>query len=133
MQLQGHRLGAVGEQVQLDAGVLGGGAREHRAHQARLELLEVAHGGQGGAALRVQGLEVRGAAEEALVVGERLLDLAVLRQDGGALRDAEALGGLALGDEEVTHAVLGHDARRFLRQRAAQVIGARRVSLGFHR
>jgi len=84
-------------------------------------------------ALRVQRLEVRGAAEEALVLGQRALDLTVLRQHGGAVHHPEALGGLALGHQEIADAVLGHEARGFLGQRAPQVLAAGRVSLGFHR
>jgi hypothetical protein len=40
---EGHSLGAVGEQVQVDIGVLRRGTREHRAHQPRLEFLEQLH------------------------------------------------------------------------------------------
>jgi hypothetical protein len=85
------------------------------------------------AALRAQAFDVRFAAEQALVVGERDLDLAVLRQHRRHVGHAEALGGLALGDEEILHAVLGHDARGLLRQCAPQIVAAGRMSPGSHR
>ena len=68
-------------------------------------------------------------AKEALVLGERPLDLAVLWQERRAIDHTETLGSLAFGHEEIADAVFGHDARSFLRQRAPQVVGARRVSL----
>ena len=77
----------------------------------------------------MQRREVRFPAEQPLVLRERLLDLAVLRQERGAIGYPEALGRLALGHQEVADAVLGHDARGFLRQRPAQVVAAGRVSL----
>ena len=83
---------------------------------------------QRSAPLRMQRREVRFAAEQSLVLGERALDLAVLRQQCRAIGDPEALGRLALGDQEIAYAVLGHDARGFLRQRAPDIVAAR-VSL----
>ena len=56
MSFSVDRFGALGEQVQLHVGVLGGGAGEHRADQARLELLQVAHRRQRGTALRLERL-----------------------------------------------------------------------------
>ena len=121
-QLQGHRFGAVREQVQLHLRVLGGRAAQHGTDQARLKLAQVAHGAERRAALSVQRFRVRLAAEQALVFGESDLDFGILRQHGGAVRDAEAFRGFALGREEVADAVLGHDARGFLRQRTPQVL-----------
>ena len=45
-QLERHVLGRIGKQMQLDVGVLGGGAAQHRPHQARLELRQAVHGPQ---------------------------------------------------------------------------------------
>src|SRR5882762_7125297 len=80
-------------------------------------------------ALGVQRLEVRGAAEQALILGERTLDLTVLRQHAGAVHHPEAFGGLALGHQEIADAVLGHEARGLLRQRAPQVLAGVHLSL----
>ena len=70
---------------------------------------------------------MRVAAEQALVFRQRVLDLGVARQRA-VVGDAEALGGLALGGQEVVDAVLGHDARGFLREGAAQVFAAWRIA-----
>ena len=96
---------------------------EHRADQPRLEVRQHLHGRQRGAALRRERFAVPRAAEQALVFGQRVFDLRVLRQHR-TVGDAEAFGRLALGGEEIADAVLRHDARRFLRERAAQILGA---------
>ncbi len=93
------------------------------ADQPRLEARQLAHGVQRGAALGMQGLGVRVAAEQPLVFHQRRFDFGVLGQHG-AVGDPEALGGLALGDQEVADAVLGHDPRGFLGERAPQVFTA---------
>src|SRR5688572_21748280 len=64
-----------------------------------------------------------GAAEQTLILRQRVFDLGVLRQHR-AVGDAEPLRGLALGGEEIADAVLRHDARGFLRQGPAQILGA---------
>ena len=68
--------GAFGEQVQLDVVVLGRGAGEHRAHEPRLEIRQHLHGRQRGAALPRERLAVFGAAEQPLILGQRIFDLA---------------------------------------------------------
>jgi hypothetical protein len=103
--------------------VLGGRPCQHRAHQARLKIGEQLHGRKCRAALGGQGLAVFCATEQAVVFGERVLDLRILRQHR-TVGYAESLGGFALGGEEIADAVLRHDARRFLRQRAAQILSA---------
>ena len=113
---------SFGEQVQLDVVVFGGRACEHRADQSRLEVRQHLHGRQRGIALTRQRLTVLGAAEQPVVLGQRVFDLAVLRQHR-PVGDAEALGGLALGREEIPDAVFRHDARGFLRERTPQVFG----------
>ena len=80
MQLDRHGLGAVREQVQLHVRMLGRRAAQHRAHQPRLELLQPPHGFERDQSLRVQRFAVRVAAEQALILGERRLDLGVLGQ-----------------------------------------------------
>src|SRR6266404_171023 len=57
-EAQGNRLRTVREQVQVDVAVIGGGAREHRSRQPRLELVQHAHGVEGDAALLSQGMVV---------------------------------------------------------------------------
>src|SRR4029079_14789571 len=66
--------------------------------------------------------------EQALILGERVLDLRVAREDG-TVHDPEPFRGLALRGEEIPYTVLGHDARGFLRERATQVLGAWRQFL----
>ena len=58
--------------------------------------------------------------EQALIFGQRIFDFGVARQRA-AVGDAEALGRLALGGQEIMNTVLRHDARRLLGERAAQV------------
>ena len=60
-----------------------------------------------------------------LVLGERRLDLGVLRKHR-AVDDPEALGGLALGRQIIADPVFGHDPRGFLRQRQPQILAAHR-------
>ena len=58
--------------------------------------------------------------EQSLILGQRLFDFGIARQRA-AIGDAEALGGLALGGQKVMDAMLRHDARRLLGERAAQI------------
>ena len=130
-QAERDALGAVREHVQLHVVVRRGGAVQHRPDQPRLELAQPAHRLDRGQPLREQRLDVIVAAEQPLVLGQRLLDLGIARQHR-AVDDAEALGGLALGEQEVAHAVLGHHPRRLLRQRASQVLLLARGQLAAH-
>jgi hypothetical protein len=121
---QPHRDGLrrVREQVQRDVVVRGRGPVEQRAHEPRLEFLEQAHrlereASHLGELARVPGLE------QALVLGERLLDLGVLRQHG-EVGDAEALRGLALGEAVILVAVLDHEARGLARDRLPDHLAA---------
>ncbi|MGO9037809.1 MAG: hypothetical protein ACLPX1_17490 [Steroidobacteraceae bacterium] len=66
---------------------------------------------------------MRIAAEQALMLAQRSFDFDVFGQYGDVV-DAEPVGRFALGLPEIPYAVLGHDARRFLSQSAAQVLGA---------
>ena len=72
------------------------------------------------APLVTQRLRMRVGGEQALIFDQRRLDFGVFRQRR-AIGDAEALGRLALGQQVIVDAVLAHDARRFLRDRAAQL------------
>ena len=72
--------GALGEQMQLDVVVFGGGAGEHGTDEPRFEIREHLHGRQGGTALPRERLAVLRTAEQPVILGERILDLAVLRQ-----------------------------------------------------
>ena len=63
--------------------------------------------------------------EQALVLGERLLDLGVLRQHG-EVGDAEALRGLALGEAVVLVPVLDHEPRGLARDGLAHHVAADR-------
>ena len=119
-QLQRDVLRAVGKQMQLDVGVSGGGAGEHRSDQPRLELLQPVHGVQRCAPLLLQALLMTAGVEQTLIFGQRIFDFGIARQRA-AVGDAEALGCLALGGQEVMNTVLRHDARRLLCERAAQV------------
>src|SRR5688572_25782731 len=60
------------------------------------------------------------AAEQPVVLGERVFNLAVLWEHR-AIGYAETLRGLALRGEEIPDAVFRHDARGLLRQRAPQI------------
>ena len=62
------------------------------------------------------------ATEQPVIFRERVFDLPVLRQHR-SVGNAEAFRRLALGGEEIADAMLGHDARGFLRERAPQVLG----------
>ena len=115
--------------MQIDVAVIGGGAGEHRTHQARLKLLQHAHGVQGDAALFLQGVVMRIAAEQALMLAQRRLDFDVFGQHGDIV-DAQSVRRLALGLQEILDAVFGHDARRFLGQSAAQILCTLRKFLG---
>ncbi len=118
-----HRLRTLREQMQLHVRVLGGRAAQHRTDQPRGEPRQLTHGPQRRGALRVQGFGVGVAAEQALVFHQGHFDLGVLRQHC-AVGDAVAFGGLALGDQEVADAVLGHDSGGFLREGVPQVLTA---------
>ena len=120
--------GAFGEQVQLNVVVFGGGAGEHRTDEPRFEIREHLHRGQRRTALSRQSLAVLGAAEQPVILGERVFDLAILRQHR-SIGNTETLGGLALGGEEIADAMLRHDPRGFLRERAPQVLGTWRQFL----
>ena len=69
--------------------------------------------------------------EQPLVRDHGRLDLGVARQYRG-VDDAESLGGLALGKQEVVDALFAHDARRLLRDGLSQEFGAR-VRSSLHR
>ncbi|MGO9038613.1 MAG: hypothetical protein ACLQKH_11575 [Steroidobacteraceae bacterium] len=66
---------------------------------------------------------MRIAAEQALMLAQRSFDFDVFGQYGDVV-DAEPVGRLALGLQEIPYAVLGHDARGFPSQCAAQGFGA---------
>ena len=106
-----HRARIVGVQVQAGGGVLVGRALEHRADQARLEGREEAHRLDRGLAQLAQPARLGIGLEQALVFAQRGLDLAVARQRA-LVADAQAFGRLVLGEVEVAHALLGHDAGR---------------------
>jgi len=72
--------------VKLHVGVLGRRAGQHRSDQARLEFVQVAHGAECRAPLRVERLGVGFAAKQALVFDERRLYLGIFRQYRGAVR-----------------------------------------------
>ena len=128
-QPDGHGLGSVREQMQIDVAVIRGGAGKHRPHQPRFEFAQHAHRVEGDAALLPQRMVVRIAVEQALVLAQGRLDFHVFRQHGDIV-DAQPVGRLALGLQEILDAVLGHDPRRFLGEGAAQVLCTLRKLLG---
>ncbi len=75
--------------------------------------------------ISVSSLACASGPEQALVLGERLLDLGVLRQHG-EVGDAEALRGLALGDAVVLVPVLDHEPRGLARDGLAHHVAADR-------
>ena len=105
-----------------------GGTREQRADEPRLELLEQPHRLERDHAHLGQLARVLLRPEQALVLGERFLDLGVLRQHG-EVGDAEALRGLALGEAVVLVPVLDHEPRGLARDGLAHHVAADR-SLG---
>ena len=68
--------GALREQMQLDVVVFGGRAGEHGPDEPRLEIREHLHGRQRGIALARQSLAVLRAAEQPVILRQRVLDLA---------------------------------------------------------
>jgi hypothetical protein len=68
--------------MQVDVGVLRRRAAQHGPDEARLELLEQSHRAQRRVRRCSQQLAVLGPGEQSLMLGERLLDLAVARQRG---------------------------------------------------
>ncbi len=90
-----------------------------------MELSQQTHGLQGDAALLLQRMVMRIPAEQPLMGAQRRFDLDVLRQHRDIVH-AQAIRRLALGLQKILDAVLGHDARGFLRQRAAQILGSLR-------
>jgi hypothetical protein len=76
---------------------------------------------QRGAALRLQSQLVAARVEQALILRQSVLDLGIARQ-GTGIGNPETLGRLALGGQEIVDAVLDHDARRLLGERAAQIV-----------
>ena len=115
--------------MQIDVAVVGRGPVQHRPHEPRLELVEQTHGIERDSTLFLQGVIVGVTAEKPLMFPERRLDLDVLRQYGDIV-DPQPVGRLALGLQEIFDAVLGHDTRRFLGERSAQVFGALGKFLG---
>ena len=113
-----HRFGSIGEQVQVDIAVVRRGPREHRAHQARLELRQNPHGVECDAPLFLQGVIMGIAPEQALVRAQRIFYLDVLRQHCDIVY-AQTIRCLALRLQEIFNAVLGHDSRGLLRESAA--------------
>ena len=101
----------------------GGGAGQHRPDQARLEVGHQPHCLERRAAQSGKVGLVTIGREQPLVRDARRLDFGVARQDRG-VGDAEPLGGLALGEQEIVHALLAHDARGFLGHRRPQQFGA---------
>src|ERR1700749_4055225 len=71
----------------------------------------------------MQGFGVGIAAEQPLIFDQGFLDLDVLRQHG-AIGHAEAFGRFALGDQEITDAMFGHDPCGFLGERTSQMFTA---------
>ena len=65
------------------------------------------------------------ATEQTLIFLQGLFDLRVSRQNG-SIDYTESLGGLALGEEEIANAVLGHHPSGLLSERSAKIFGARR-------
>ncbi len=114
----GDGLRRIREKMQRDVVMRGRRAGEQRTHQSRLELREQAHRFERGAAHRNQFARVSVWHEQALMLGERFLDLGVLRQHG-EIGDSEAFRGLALGETVVLVAMLDHQARGLARDRVA--------------
>ena len=123
MQPDGDRLGALREQVQLDVVVLGRRAAQHGP---------TSRGSNSAAAAwpRAPRCAARTVISPCASPPNRrwysasASSISVFFGSTRAVGDAEALGRLALGGQEIADAVLGHDARGFLRERAAQVLGA---------
>jgi len=107
--------------VQADLLVRRGGAREHRADEARIELVQQFHRIECRAALLRDRVRVLVRDEQPLVLDERRFDLGILRERR-VFADAEAFRRLALREQVVVHAVLEHDARGLLGERAAHVV-----------
>ncbi|WP_430539162.1 DUF6053 domain-containing protein [Lysobacter enzymogenes] len=116
------RFEIVAVQVQRDRAARVGGALEHRADQARFEAGEELHRPQRGLAALAQAVGVL-ALEQALVLAQRVLDLAVGRQRG-VVEDAEPLGGLELGLVVVAVAAFGHQPGRLVGDAPAALAGA---------
>ena len=125
----GDRLRSIRKQMQIDVAVIGGGAREHRSDQARLELAQHAHRIQGDAALFFQGGVVGIAPEQSLMFAQRGYDFDVFRQHRDIIH-AQPIRRLALCLQEILDAVFGHDSRRFLSESAAQILCTLRKFLG---
>jgi hypothetical protein len=95
----GDGLGILAEKVQANAGVPIGAAIEHGADEARLELCEEPQCFSGAFAQTTQAPRLIFRVEQALVFAQRFVDFGILRQRRIDV-DAEARGGLALGDME---------------------------------
>ncbi|WP_353250080.1 hypothetical protein [Salinisphaera sp. T31B1] len=112
-QIEGLRL--LGEDVQLDIGVVVGQARQNVSNQTRAEIGKQLHRLQCSLAHRAQAGRLRAAGKQALMFSQRRLDLTVLGQDAVAHIDAKVLRGLLLGDTKITNALFGHQTCRQLR------------------
>ena len=124
--LQEHRdaVGAVVVQVQAHGRMLVRGAFEHGADQTRLESARKSASLRRATSRRLRSVaRLLVAAEQALVLAQRVLDLAVLRQ-AAFVGDAEPRCGLELGLAIVAQAVFGDQARRFDRDAAALLVRA---------
>ena len=111
-ELDRDRLGRVGKEVQRDVVVRGGRAGEKGADEARLELREHPHRLEGRAAHRRELARVCVRGKEALVLGERLLNLGVFRENR-EIGDTEAFRSLSLRKAVILVAVLDHEPRGF--------------------
>jgi hypothetical protein len=69
------------------------------------------------------------ASEQPLVLAQRGFYFDVFRQYGDVV-DSEPIRRLAFRLQEIFDAVFGHDARRLLRESAAQILGTLRKFLG---
>jgi hypothetical protein len=121
LEEQFDALGAVREDMQLDVVVLGRDAAQHATHQARLKLLQQAHGAAGGFTQLLDLGLVPGAAKEPLVLAHGRFDLFVPWQVT-AVSQSATIGGFLLRKAEVGNALLDHDSRSLLRHPAALVI-----------
>ena len=118
-QFERDRLGTLREHVQQHVVVRGRRAVQYRADETRLEFAQAMHHVGGHLTLRVERLDMRLAAEQSLILAQGVFDFGVARQHR-PVDDAEAFGRLAFGEQKIAHAMLGHHARRFLREGAAQ-------------
>jgi len=120
-------LRVVGDKLEPHVAVLGRPAGGHAPDQERRERFEPAHPFERLRPLPPQAPPVRLAAEQRVMVGERLLD-GVVRGQGRRVGEQQRPRRLALGERPVGDAVLGDEPRRRLRDLHAAALRAQVVA-----